>query len=836
MKKIFSFFAALLFAGSMMAQTNLFDASTTTFESWFGDGGWAQIYTSTASWDASAGTITCTLNQAPFGQWHAQLKLQTTGIVLDAAKNYEFKATFTSSVAAGGITAKLFDNSELSIKSDIAVEANVPYDYTSAAFKGGDTGNGVIAFDLGNCPNGAVVTISNIVLQESQQEVIEDPKPEAAPAAPTADAATVLSVYSNTYPAAAPFGFLEAWGQSTSLEELNFDGNTVLYYKKFNWLGWGCQGTPIDASTCTGLHLDIWAAAAGSIRVVPIYGGAGLTTDDSHGKVVTLAEGWNSVDLNLATDFAGLNLESIFQFKFDQNVGGEIFAFDNVYFTGYTAPTVVYTLLAETYQKNATDTVVLKDFEVVYVNGGYCYIKDATASGLIFKNGYGLVAGDKVAKGLEAKIKIYNSLYELDPITAKADLKVTPGTPAQPVNATAAPTAADNQYMVYKNVTFLKDSLGAIATADRTVLGVFGKDTITFYNTFQIPAVVFEAGKKYDVVGFNTIYKTTLQVAVASIEEHPEVVDECAGEHGLYDAAAATINGTYFATVNWALNPGCTAEISNGVVLVHVDQYFADMWQGQVFVDPGFTFTPGKMYHYEFDVVSTGKVGMTVKVNDNDDDAFYKEEIYDFNIGGGTFHFSTDSVIANENLATTGKGPLVFGFGWTDGNQDIIIKCIKITEIGDAPKPVEPHMYIKHPWGTGKDEDWSWQEMKEDTYMNLDAWSYEGNWGGAGFNIADNEEGNNAKWFAADAIGYRNLEGIVTVAPAVGTKATFYYVPMLDKAESVNPAAYVVYDPQAQGFEAVSSSVKAVKIIRNGQIVIVREGVEYNALGARVQF
>lgn len=818
-------------ATSPSTSTNLFDASTTTFESWFGDGGWAPITTSTASWDSINGTISCTLNQQPFGQWHAQLKLHTTGIVLDPAKNYEFKATFTSTMAAGGITAKLFDNSELSIKSDIAVEANVPYDYTSAAFAGGEVGNGVIAFDLGNCPNGAVVTISNIVLQESQQEVVEDPKPTSAPAAPTADAATVLSVYSDTYPAAATFGFNEAWGQTTALQELDFDGNHVLYYKNFNWLGWA-TATPIDASTCTGLHLDIWAAAAGSIRVVPIYGGTGLTTDDSHGKVVTLAEGWNSIDLNLATDFAGLNLESIHQFKFDQNVGGNIFAFDNVYFTGYTAPAVVYTSLADTYAKANNDVVTLKDFEVVYVNGAYCYIKDVTASALIYKSGYGLVAGDKVAKGLEAKISIYNNLYELVPNTAKADLTVTPGTPAQPTNATAAPTAADNKYMAYKNVTFLADSLGNTTTADRTVLGVFGNDTITFYNTFKNPVVHFEAGKTYDVVGFNTCFKTTIQVAVASIEEHQGIVDECAGEHGLYDAAAATINSTYLAP-GWNVGAGADhyATIENGVIVLHVGaQGYADMWNGQVFVDPGFTFTPGKAYHYEFDIVSSAKVCITVKVNDSDPDAFFAQSLYDLNIGGGTYHFSTDSVFANERLAASGKGPLVFGFGWTDPNQDIFIKCIKITEVGDAPAPVEEHMYIKHPWGTGVDADWSWQEMNACTFKNVDAWTYIGAWGGVGFNIADNAEGNNASWYAAADIQFLDDEQALVEAPAVGTaNCEFYFIPSF--VGGIVTPAYVVV-PVTEGVENVMD-FKASKAVVDGKLVIVKNGVVYNIVGAR---
>ena len=668
-------------------------------------------------------------------------------------------------------------------------------------------------------------------LQDASNVTLEDPKPTTAPAAPTADAATVLSVYSDTYTAAATFGFCESWGQTTALQELELDGNHVLYYTNFNYLGWQ-TATPIDASTCTGLHMDIWAAKAGDLRVFPIYGGTGLKTDDSKSKVVTLAEGWNSVDFNLATDFAGLDFSSIFQFKFDQGAGQQ-YAIDNVYFSGYTAPAVTYTSLAEVYKLANGDTVVLKDFEVTCVPAAdtrYYYIKDATAACLIYADKYGLAAGDKVAKGMVATVKIYNGLYELIPVTPKADLTITSGTPAQPALATAAPTVADqNKYVVYKNVTVAADT--AFLASKNTVLGIMGNDTIKFYNTFKLTDTL-KVGKQYTIEAVNSVFNNP-QVFPLSVTEQVPTEDPCAGEHGLFDPAKALINSTYFASEGWGANPGCTADISNGVISIHVDKAFVDMWQGQVFVDPGFTFEAGKAYHYEFDIVSTGKVCMTVKVNDSDADAFFEQTVYDLNIGGGTYHFSTDSVFANANL-NTAKGPLVFGFGWTDANNDITIQCIKITEVGAAPEPVEEKMYIKHPWGTGNEADWAWKEMTATKYNAIDAWTATGAWGGIGFNIADNEEGKDAKWFAADAIQFLDKDGIITSAPAVGTAdCQFYYVPMFDVEGSVSKPAIVIV-PTAEGLEKTEVNATVIKTIRNGQLVILRGGVEYNVLGAQL--
>ena len=155
-------------------------------------------------------------------------------------------------------------------------------------------------------------------------------KPTSAPAAPTHEANKVQSVFCDVY--GGTFSAMEGWGQSTQFEELNFDGNYVRYYTDFNYLGWA-TATPINSSAMEKLHLDIWVTDNATLDIVPIYGGTGLTTDDGQRKKVTLTgQQWNSIDLTLTTDYPNLNLNSIFQFKFDNPTGANIFAFDNVYF------------------------------------------------------------------------------------------------------------------------------------------------------------------------------------------------------------------------------------------------------------------------------------------------------------------------------------------------------------------------------------------------------------------------------------------------------------------------------------------------------------------------
>ena len=155
--------------------------------------------------------------------------------------------------------------------------------------------------------------------------------PTSAAPVPAWPAAQVKAVYSDSYDREANWGYLEGWGQTTTMTEGDIEGDHYLSYANFNYLGWGCASS-YNVMVMEKLHLDIWADAAGQIGIVPIYGGAGLATDDSHRKIVTLeANKWNSIDLDLATDFAGLNLSSIFQFKYDNGTITE-FALDNVYF------------------------------------------------------------------------------------------------------------------------------------------------------------------------------------------------------------------------------------------------------------------------------------------------------------------------------------------------------------------------------------------------------------------------------------------------------------------------------------------------------------------------
>ena len=158
--------------------------------------------------------------------------------------------------------------------------------------------------------------------------------PTTAPAAPTWPAAQVISFYSDAYTAPNTWNFRAPWGGTTAYEQVEIASNNVIHYSALDYVGWIYEagGNPYNAINMEKLHLDIWVADDCTIGIVPIYGGTGLTTDDNKRvKPTLIGQQWNSVDLDLAVDYAGLNLSSIFQFKFDQATTTE-FYLDNVYF------------------------------------------------------------------------------------------------------------------------------------------------------------------------------------------------------------------------------------------------------------------------------------------------------------------------------------------------------------------------------------------------------------------------------------------------------------------------------------------------------------------------
>ena len=228
-----------------------------------------------------------------------------------------------------------------------------------------------------------------------------------------------------------------------------------------------------------------------------------VATIESDGKITLLAPGTTTISAAFA--------------------GGEVSG------TKYAAKTVTYTLTvkqlvscADIYDLADDATFVLKDFVVTYVNGKYTYIKDGTGYGLIYKDSYGLNAGDQVASGkFEGKRDSYEGLVEIIPTTVSTDLNAAFGeAPAPDVLNTNPTTDNINQYVKFEKVQFTTTKLNS---STKSILGTIQgqTDKITFFNQFG-KDVTFDTSKKYSVVGVVSIYQGNVQVNFISAEEVAE--------------------------------------------------------------------------------------------------------------------------------------------------------------------------------------------------------------------------------------------------------------------------------------------------------------------------
>jgi hypothetical protein len=140
---------------------------------------------------------------------------------------------------------------------------------------------------------------------------------------PTADAADVISIFSDAYTDVAT-NYNPGWGQSgtvnTTFDPTGNGTNYALAYTNFNYQG--TELTQQDASAMDYLHVDIWVASGTDrlVKVTPINQGTGA--GEFLVDVPLTPGSWNSVDIPKA-DFTGMIWDAVFQFKFDGQFNGD---------------------------------------------------------------------------------------------------------------------------------------------------------------------------------------------------------------------------------------------------------------------------------------------------------------------------------------------------------------------------------------------------------------------------------------------------------------------------------------------------------------------------------
>lgn len=153
--------------------------------------------------------------------------------------------------------------------------------------------------------------------------------PTAGPDAPTYDAASVTSVYSDTYTAAVTPDINPNWGQATVTSEKDLGGNKVLEYKGLNYQGTNFADEALDVSAHTHVQFDYWTADASKFNFFVIGDG-----EAGYEVVPTDLGQWNTVQVPLSFYDSAVDLSAVIQFKVDDATTGELATiyFDNMIF------------------------------------------------------------------------------------------------------------------------------------------------------------------------------------------------------------------------------------------------------------------------------------------------------------------------------------------------------------------------------------------------------------------------------------------------------------------------------------------------------------------------
>lgn len=292
----------------------------------------------------------------------------------------------------------------------------------------------------------------------------------SAPTPPALSASKVVSIYSDAY-SSTGFEFGE-WGSGTAFaaEKIGEADNVAKFVTtSLGYFGW--QFSTVNTAAMDKLHVDFYADAAFTIRVVPITGGPEV------GQTVSVNAGeWTSVDLDTKT-FAdgGANMGNVFQIKFD-NVSSQTFYIDNVYFwntstdvdteapTNFSATLVESAFTSVTLTCNATDNSGAVEFVVSDEAKGYSKVAGGVSGENVAVTLDGLTAGTDYNFTVKARDAEGNECADVITIAAT--------TAALPAPAPASAYQAENVISIYSD---------AFAPATWFGIGGWGQSTTVTY-------------------------------------------------------------------------------------------------------------------------------------------------------------------------------------------------------------------------------------------------------------------------------------------------------------------------------------------------------------------
>lgn len=156
--------------------------------------------------------------------------------------------------------------------------------------------------------------------------------PSIAAPVPTYPAASVISLYSDSYTNVAGSNINPGWGQATVVSQAAIGGNNMLVYNNLNYQGFQI-GSNQNLTGKQFLHLDYYTLNSTALNVYlispPGSPGGQAPFEKAVPLTVPTTTGWNSIDIPLTSFTPQVALNNVFQLKFDGN--GTIYL-DNILF------------------------------------------------------------------------------------------------------------------------------------------------------------------------------------------------------------------------------------------------------------------------------------------------------------------------------------------------------------------------------------------------------------------------------------------------------------------------------------------------------------------------
>jgi hypothetical protein len=216
----------------------------------------------------------------------------------------------------------------------LATGSWVSIDVPLSAFSGDLTRSDLAQLVISS--NLTTVYIDNLYFYNSNSGGGGATEPTEAAPAPTEDADSVISVFSDAYTDIANTNFDPNWGQATDATIVTINGNEVLKYAALNYQGiniGGADGVEQDISAKGYLHLDYWTANATALKIFLISTGP---AEKPYTLTVPTNGNWASVNIPLSEFSSVVDLTKVFQMKFEGD--GDVYV-DNIYFHGEAGST-----------------------------------------------------------------------------------------------------------------------------------------------------------------------------------------------------------------------------------------------------------------------------------------------------------------------------------------------------------------------------------------------------------------------------------------------------------------------------------------------------------------